>query len=522
MQFTPAKGAIILAIIAVVVVVALKLAMPHIESHEQKTSSDAANISHTIRSGVDNYAAYSVLCSRENEKRLRKQGIRLDCDVDKANYEQRIEKLRKHELQFAVATVDSDILNSVALKYPGVIGMVLSVSKGSDGLVCRNNVIAKLDDLKTVQGYTIAYTEKSPTEFFIKNIATHFGVDALLTAGSWSVPSDGSEDALQKLLAKEVDCAGLWEPDYSSALEEPGIGTILDTSKTQGMIVDVLLVEEDFANDNPDLVKQVFLTYFKTLKALRDDPDLFNAELKRFTGISDKAKLAKIKDGIQWVSLEENATEWMPVGGSTFTQERIIDTITNVRDVFLQTGDFSDDPLPDEDPYMIVNSTFIEALHNRGSSGGFTSVLANQSGATSSLEREFSPLTDNQWAGLKDEGTLKGRNIAFQSGSNSLEFVGKQMLDEAANTLKMFPDSRLLILGHTGTRGKREKNLQLSQRRADAVAQYLKVTYGLSTNRIRAIGKGSSDPLPRKADESGKRYNARLKRVEIKLLSETL
>ena len=71
-------------------------------------------------------------------------------------------------------------------------------------------------------------------------------------------------------------------------------------------------------------------------------------------------------------------------------------------------------------------------------------------------------------------------------------------------------------------RGDAEANLQLSQDRADAIARYLALTHAIPEARIRAVGYGGEQPLPRLPEESDRAYAYRLPRVEIVLVAASL
>ena len=77
----------------------------------------------------------------------------------------------------------------------------------------------------------------------------------------------------------------------------------------------------------------------------------------------------------------------------------------------------------------------------------------------------------------------------------------------------------MAVRGHTGP-GDEEANKKLSQERADAVAQRLIAVHGVDTARLYAEGCGSSQPPPRKPDESARAYRYRLPRVEFVLLED--
>jgi outer membrane protein OmpA-like peptidoglycan-associated protein len=73
---------------------------------------------------------------------------------------------------------------------------------------------------------------------------------------------------------------------------------------------------------------------------------------------------------------------------------------------------------------------------------------------------------------------------------------------------------RLEIVGHTDSTGSREINVDLSQRRAEAVQQYL-VGKGIDESRLLTRGAGPDEPI---ADNKTKAGRAENRRIEFKLL----
>lgn len=76
------------------------------------------------------------------------------------------------------------------------------------------------------------------------------------------------------------------------------------------------------------------------------------------------------------------------------------------------------------------------------------------------------------------------------------------------------PDARIAIIGHTGTRGDPAENQALSALRARTVKDAL-VALGVKPGRIDAEGAGASDPLPQRAAEPDRAWQARLGRADI-------
>lgn len=80
---------------------------------------------------------------------------------------------------------------------------------------------------------------------------------------------------------------------------------------------------------------------------------------------------------------------------------------------------------------------------------------------------------------------------------------------------KDYPALRVEISGHTSNEGKREFNMKLSRKRAEAVKDYL-VSAGIDESRIGTIGYGPDKPI---ADNDTKEGQEKNRRIEFRLLS---
>jgi outer membrane protein OmpA-like peptidoglycan-associated protein/ABC-type taurine transport system substrate-binding protein len=480
-----------------------------------RSTSDAGSAGQTLRIGVDNWVGYVPLCSKELRKRMHDAGYLVQCNDDSADYAARMQRLRAGELDFAVATVDSFLLNGAKEKFPGTIILVIDESSGGDAIVARKDRLASLDDLKTKTGYKIAYTPGSPSEHLLKAVAVHFDVPPLRDRqGAWRVPVNGSPEAWKRLQAGSVDAAVLWEPDVTRALAS-GMHRILGTENTRRLIVDVLLVGREFSQRQPEAAKILLAHYFRTLRHFRDNPAALTDEVKDSTRMNEQQIGAMLK-GVRWATLTENAHDWFGVGagGKRSGTEGLINTLESSAQILVDNGDFRDSPIPGRDPYRLQLRTFVEELYTTGLDGAFGA-------AAGEAARRFDTLTEQQWDTLAEVGTLKIRPITFQSGTSELTHEGKLQLDVAAANLSHYPNFRVVVRGHTGTRGERASNRELSLARAEAVRRYLTAGQGVEENRIRAVGFGGERPLAREPGEADRAYEYRLPRVELYLVSET-
>jgi outer membrane protein OmpA-like peptidoglycan-associated protein len=101
------------------------------------------------------------------------------------------------------------------------------------------------------------------------------------------------------------------------------------------------------------------------------------------------------------------------------------------------------------------------------------------------------------------------RGVNFESGSSSLTPDSYSVLDQVVKSLKAYPEVRVEIAGYTDGVGKDDFNLALSQRRADAVKQYV-VNAGVSPDRLISRGYGKSNPVASNATASGRAENRRI------------
>ena len=120
-----------------------------------------------------------------------------------------------------------------------------------------------------------------------------------------------------------------------------------------------------------------------------------------------------------------------------------------------------------------------------------------------------------QIASVKDEArgmviTLSG-SVLFATGKYELLPIAKDKLDDVAKALVDQGYKAITVEGHTDSKGKPADNDTLSLKRAESVRTYL-VTRGISSDKIKATGLGSSRGIADNATPDGRANN---RRVEI-------
>ncbi|MCJ8165609.1 OmpA family protein [Pontibacter sp. E15-1] len=115
----------------------------------------------------------------------------------------------------------------------------------------------------------------------------------------------------------------------------------------------------------------------------------------------------------------------------------------------------------------------------------------------------------------------EGIKITFDSGilfpvnSSELQSGAKTEIAQLSETLKKYPDTNIVIEGHTDNTGSREINQPLSERRARAVADYA-ASMGVDRSRMTTQGYAFDQPIADNSTEAGRRQN---RRVEIAIFA---
>lgn len=100
-------------------------------------------------------------------------------------------------------------------------------------------------------------------------------------------------------------------------------------------------------------------------------------------------------------------------------------------------------------------------------------------------------------------------HVLFDTDSASLGERARQALQSLVSTLKSFVSvDAVTVHGHTDSTGSERYNQALSERRAQAVADYLRQS-GLTTPAIRTVGHGESEPAVSNATREGRHQNRR-------------
>ncbi|NLE88877.1 MAG: OmpA family protein [Myxococcales bacterium] len=125
-------------------------------------------------------------------------------------------------------------------------------------------------------------------------------------------------------------------------------------------------------------------------------------------------------------------------------------------------------------------------------------------------------------ASLKEMGSVKEESrgvvitlsgsVLFATGEYNLLPIAKEKLNEVATALKDQGYKKIVIEGHTDSRGSAAKNQELSLQRAQSVKAHL-VTQGMDASKIEAVGLGPDRPVATNDTAEGRAMNRRVELV---------
>lgn len=157
----------------------------------------------------------------------------------------------------------------------------------------------------------------------------------------------------------------------------------------------------------------------------------------------------------------------------------------------------------------------VRAYHvNQSASPAITDI-----GATSTAPPSSNGLLSAPTGSVLDQLTRSGRavlgDLAFASGSSSLQNGEIPSLSAVATFMKNNPNTQIAIVGHTDATGPLAINQAISRKRAESVMRYLIQKKNIRSNRLQADGVGYLAPIATNTTETGRSTNRRVEAVVV-------
>jgi len=156
----------------------------------------------------------------------------------------------------------------------------------------------------------------------------------------------------------------------------------------------------------------------------------------------------------------------------------------------------------DAEAQRVKESTDIEARNVKG-------LAEAEARRVKSLSDEEALRLQNTIILLEKGKKVVLRGVNFETNKATLRNESQTILTRAYNALVGNPNVQIEISGHTDNVGSRESNQILSLRRAQAVRNWL-VEKGITSNRMKAVGKGQNEPISSNETDAGRAENRRI------------
>ncbi len=202
-----------------------------------------------------------------------------------------------------------------------------------------------------------------------------------------------------------------------------------------------------------------------------------------------------------------------------YVRNEVTPVVNNVNELDDQTAkntrDIKDVDSRAQQGIAQVNSK-AAAADQKAAAAGQTADQANQNASQASNRvTSLAGTVEN----LDNYKPVSDTSVLFGFDKAQLTRKDKQALDDFAQQIQNQKHYIVQVEGYTDSTGSADYNYQLSQRRADAVIQYLATKYNVPAHKIFLIGLGKDNPVAKNTSASGRAKN---RRVDISLMANSL
>ena len=277
----------------------------------------------TLRLGYSTWVGYGPLFLARDNRYFDEAGVNVEL-TKVENPADRFAALAAGRLDGLVTTLDTMSLYwKPDFQFQAVLG--LDDSDGGDGIVARSSITT----IKGLRNKKVAVNLGSVSDFFLNVLLRQNAMKAT----DLNIINMRQDDAGAAFMGGKVDAAVTWEPWLSRAKQAPGGHVLIDSSKTPGLIVDIMVIRTDYIKAHPNAVKAAVAGWYQAVgywKAHEDDADAIMA--KAVGGwLKDVKDFKATLSGVRYYDKAINA-QYMAPGGQIYT------TAQNAIDVWTALG----------------------------------------------------------------------------------------------------------------------------------------------------------------------------------------
>ena len=162
-------------------------------------------------------------------------------------------------------------------------------------------------------------------------------------------------------------------------------------------------------------------------------------------------------------------------------------------------------------PNVAAPARFVFIIQDENPYRGVANVVLAK-GAVELYQRQTTDLSAVEKA-IAETGKFVTNNILFETGKATLKPESMEEIQKVADYMKKNPSARFEVQGHTDNQGSDAVNDPLSQQRAQAVVDALE-KLGCDPFNMRAVGKGSHEPVADNKTDEGRAKNRRVEFIK--------
>lgn len=238
-------------------------------------------------------------------------------------------------------TIDSFVL-AIDEDVPVTAVAQLDISNGADGILA----IEGINSVKDLKGKKIAAQKNFVSEAFLNYLLVANG----MSPSDVEVIDTEAGAAGAAFVSGNVDVAVTFEPWLSKAKERSGGKLLISSQQHPDILVDVLLVNDDYLKNNRETVEKVLRAWFRAIEFWKENPKEANAIMAKHYNETPEV-FAELLGGVEWPTYENNL--------QYFASQKAVEVANTFSQVFLKTGQIKSVP----NMARVITSDILDKLY---------------------------------------------------------------------------------------------------------------------------------------------------------------
>lgn len=347
-------------------------------------------------------------------------------------------------------------------------------SRGGDAIVVGPGI----NSMEALRGKTVAVAYGTPSHTFLQRMLESAG----MSINDIKLKNTGDAiKAAEAFKTHSVDAAVVWSPDdVASVRAIPGAKVLVSTKQASSIIADGFFAKAEYIESHREAIKHLIEGWMIGAAEINSDPaakqaaaailaDAFNMSVDDALAAIDNVRLTTLGDNKAFFGLDNSYSG--VTGEQLFRESGLLYQKNGYTDLVPSIPEWR----------TITDLSLLRDIN-----------LTGPANAAEGGPRFTAPDTATATA---QAFTSKSLSVQFVTGSAELTDEAKAIiLRDFVPTARSFGKARIRIEGNTDSTGPASANVILSQRRAQAVADFL-VSFGFDRNRFVVVGNGSSKPV---------------------------